>query len=488
MSGKSKTNGGILRSKTKPSKASNGDRSGHVSFSSNVQTSTFQSNNLDDDDDDDEIDVPPRQSGGGQEYDSDDDDAILASGEGLSMSVRHAADDEDMDEAMHSSKEIELAKRRRGDARHQTDDFDDNDTYNDGSLSLITDQNADPDEYQSNAGGNASCPVEPFNMDSEKEGGLGYFDGDTYIFRKNRVEGEEDAWLDGVEDENEEESSHAKGGLDSMSIWKPKDGVNDGKNKASKYVKDGEPEEEIGARIVALLQNEETVMMALRRHGSTLRHLQQQEQKLGKKNCLKKRKAKSDSAELDSKNDSLDEVKEEIKQTRDIVEELTELADALLFEGETDAYDLTKADWIHRFKLDGNAKRPPDDPLDGAAAKKSRHDYFSGDSAASAAASSTTNINAQNAIKKEQTIMWEYKGNEDGIIHGPYTSKQMLEWTSCGYFIGESAVDIRQIGKTDDKTDADDLMADLMDDDDDDEKTETNEWMRSGAIDFNAYL
>ena len=486
MSGKSKTNGGILRSKAKSSKPSDGERSGHVSFSSNVQTSTFHPNNLDDDDDD-EVDVPPRQSAGGQEYDSDDDDAILASGDGLSMSTRHTADDDDMDDAMHSSKEIELAKRRRGDARHQTDDFDDHDTNNDGSLSLITDQNADPDEYQSNAGGNASCPVEPFNMDAEKEGGLGYFDGDTYIFRKNRVEGEEDAWLDGVEDENEEETSNTKGGLDSMSIWKPKDGVSDGRRKASRYVNDGESQEEIGARIVALLEKEETVMMALRRHGSTLRHLQQREQKLQKKNGLKKRKAKTGSVEQNSHNDGLDEVKNEIKQIRETVEELTELADALLFEGETDAYDLTKADWIHRFKLDGNAKRPAAESLtNGATVKKSRHNYFGGNAAASTAAPSTTDTTTQNSNKLEQAIMWEYKGNEDGSIHGPFTSKQMLEWTSCGYFVGDSAVDIRQIGKTEDKTDADDLMADLMDDDD--EKTEANEWMRSDAVDFNAYL
>jgi hypothetical protein len=50
-------------------------------------------------------------------------------------------------------------------------------------------------------------------------------------------------------------------------------------------------------------------------------------------------------------------------------------------------------------------------------------------------------------------------------------------------------VDIRQVGrsKTDEKIDADDLMADLMGDDE--EKADAaNEWMRSDAVDFNAYL
>jgi CD2 antigen cytoplasmic tail-binding protein 2 len=481
MSSRSKPQGGILRSKPKASASTNGDRSGHVSFSSSVQTSTFQPGvQDDDDDDDDEIDVPPRQTNNNEEYDSDDDDAILASGEGLSMSGRMNTEEDEVDGAFHSASEIKQAKRRRGDARHQTDDFDDmRTTSNDRNLSLITDHNADPDEYQSNAGANASCPVEPFNMDAEKEGGLGYFDGDTYVFRKNKIDGEEDAWLDGFEDENEEISSNTKGGLDSMSIWKPKDDVQDTKRKASKYVSDGATQEEIGARLVVLLENEETVMMALTRHGSTLRQLQSQEQKLAKKSGIKKRKAKSDEDDQSSKEDSIDQIKERIKQVRDVVEELTELADALLFEGEADAYELTKADWAHRFKLDGNSAKRPSDSVENATAKKPRHNFF-GDSAASA--NDTT-------IPQQPSVMWEYKGNEDGVIHGPYTSQQMLEWTSCGYFVGASAVDIRQVGrsKTDEKIDADDLMADLMGDDE--EKADAaNEWMRSDAVDFNAYL
>ncbi|KAL3789756.1 hypothetical protein HJC23_006749 [Cyclotella cryptica] len=90
--------------------------------------------------------------------------------------------------------------------------------------------------------------------------------------------------------------------------------------------------------------------------------------------------------------------------------------------------------------------------------------------------------------------MWEYKLNEDGAIHGPFTSRQMLEWTSCGYFVGASAVDIRQVGSgkagdVNEKTDVDDLMADLMEDEEvSEEKTRSNEWMRSDAVDFNLYL
>eukprot|EP00804_Cyclotella_cryptica_P026428 CCRYP_008093-RF/>CCRYP_008093-RF protein AED:0.39 eAED:0.42 QI:0/0/0/1/0/0/2/0/554 len=530
----SKPQGGILRSRPpkEDQKPTNGDRtSGRVTFSSHFETATFHPDNNhpdaqdDDDDDDDEVDVPPKNLGrtaNDDEYDSDDDDAILASGEAFSMGRLEAlGDDSDTmdDAAVHSTTKIEYAKRKRGKARQYqekaADDYDMLDSHSDEevvdqSLSLITDQNADPDYYESNAGGNASCPVEPFNMDAEKESGLGYFDGDTYIFRKKVVEGEEDAWLDGAVggDDEEEGGAAGPGGLDSTSIWKPReDGEGKKPTKTSKYVSEDDTQEDIGRRLVTLLQNaEETVMTALTRHGSALRQLQAQEQKLAKKNKVKKRKQKpttDDEAVVDSSttqssaekdDENIDLLKSKIKQTREAVEELTELADALLFEGETDAYELTKSDWIHRFKLDdGNiAKRPPE-VMDGALpSKKARRNYFS---------DTTTTSSNDDAMQKEEKstsqhteIMWEYKGNEDGAIHGPFTSRQMLEWTSCGYFVGASAVDIRQVGsgKTGDigeKTDVDDLMADLMEDEEvSEDKAGSNEWMRSDAVDFNLYL
>jgi CD2 antigen cytoplasmic tail-binding protein 2 len=216
-----------------------------------------------------------------------------------------------------------------------------------------------------------------------------------------------------------------------------------------------------------------------------------------------------------------------MEQTRKVVEELTELADALLFGGEADSYELTKADWVHRFKLLGATtdsdlmrKRPVDDDNITAdakpEAKKQRRGYFD---------ITTTNDDDANggsskmSQQHEDQVMWEYKGNEDGSIHGPYTSRQMLEWTSCGYFVGESAVDIRRVGslssnvasskkKVDEtttpppKTDVDDLMADLESDEEDnndddgggggsENATRVNaesSWMRSDRVDFSLYL
>ena len=502
--------GGILRSTKSKSKSTSTNSNG-VSFSSSVQTSTFQTNKHDD---------TSRQ----EEYDSDDDDAILASGEGLVASrlTDTAASAGSDDDVLYSAAEIEQAKRRRDEARHNADLFDtsatttiNNDiTSNSNNLSLITDGNANPDEYQSNAGSNASCPVEPFNMEAEREGGLGYFEGDTYVFRKNVKEGEEDAWLDGLddEDENEESMSSMKnnvGGLDSMDIWKPKEeetsnnkgvGNNDNKRRANKYVNDDMTQAEMGTRLVSLLEADgETAMMALTRHGSTIRQLSSQEQKL-KKSFVKKRKAKSSNNEPTGNyaDDDISQLKTKIKEVREVVEELTELTDALLFKGETDAYELTREDWIHRFKLHGK-KRIPVEELqdDGAVKKKPRHNYFADNDAKVSTHKIQTNVESQQQQQQQpQIVMWEYKGNEDGTIHGPYTTQQMLQWTTCGYFIGESAVDIRQVRNN--SIDAeekevdvvDDLMTDLMDDEDESQSATMadNEWLRSDAIDFNTYL
>merc|ERR1711971_201259 len=140
---------------------------------------------------------------------------------------------------------------------------------------------------------------------------------------------------------------------------------------------------------------------------------------------------------------------------RETVEELTELADALLFQGETEAYELSRRDWIHRLKLEkyfpssDHTKRPFESSSI-VPSKKQRHNYFED------ASESVTSIQ-QVVVKQDHVsgqVLWEYKGNEDGTIHGPYTSQQMMEWTACGYFVGESAVDIRKVGSLETKKEA----------------------------------
>ncbi|KAL7524806.1 hypothetical protein ACHAWF_003395, partial [Thalassiosira exigua] len=428
----------------------------------------------------------------------------MASGDAFSRGRAHTSGDgvDADDAAVRTSAEVEEAKRRRGRVRRREDggagdEFEKDDADRRGGkggawgLSLITDESADPDAYESNAAGNAECPVEPFNMNAEQEGGLGYFDGDTYVFRQNKpVDGEEDAWLDGFGDGEGEEGKGGGGGLDSSTVYKPPEATKDGKQKKkAKFVNEDAIPEDLGRRLATLLEKEnDTVMAALTRNGASMRGLQSQEQKLMKKSKLRKRKPSKNNREdddpaLDSEGE-LKRLKLKMEQTRETVEELTELADALLFGGETDSYELTKSDWIRRFKLEryfpsSQKKRPPaSEAVDALPEAKRSRGYF--DDPGSDAANDGDGRKSGATPPERAEVTWEYKGNEDGAIHGPYTSRQMLEWTSCGYFVGEGAVDIRRVrdipsaGKEveqkddgDAKVDVDDLMADLMDDDDD---------------------
>ena len=533
-----KGKGGILRSE-KNGGVSGGTVSrdhGHVSFSNNNVERT----------------IPPRTpnntstNNGGGGYDSDDvEDSIMASGDTFAMGGGkrgHNSDDHDMNDAsVKTLSEIEEAKRKRGRVRRREDEvegstahFDKDDKHytNSNDMSLITDQDKNPDEYETNAGINAGCPVEPFNMNAEKDGGLGYFDGDTYVFRHNQkpVDGEDDAWLDGLGEDNEKETGG--GGLDSTSIWKPSSSdtksagyKGEQSKRKSKFVSEDDIPEDIGRRMATLLQDDnETVMMALTRHGASIRQLQSQQQKLAKKSKIKKRKPSKSKKEDDitsttssSSSDNIDaevkQLKMKVEQTRECVEELTELADALLFGGETEAYELTKSDWIHKFKLEQyfptssaaaiQRKRPLEGEEDTQSKKKSKGYFDTNTEETKTETHVATNTNKPSV---ESTVMWEYKGNEDGTIHGPYTSQQMKDWTSCGYFVGESAVDIRRVGSSDTgksdnkqeskeedtKADVDDLMADLMDDDEEETKEESENtsaaWMRSDRVDFSLYL
>jgi len=82
---------------------------------------------------------------------------------------------------------------------------------------------------------------------------------------------------------------------------------------------------------------------------------------------------------------------------------------------------------------------------------------------------------------------WEYQGNEDNQVHGPYTSLQMKGWIDAGFFVGDSAVLVRSITKMSDKEMSikDDLLNDLNDDEED--EGERGEWVKSDQVDFSKY-
>jgi CD2 antigen cytoplasmic tail-binding protein 2 len=107
---------------------------------------------------------------------------------------------------------------------------------------------------------------------------------------------------------------------------------------------------------------------------------------------------------------------ESVEEDKKRVELLTDCADKLVATGDYSVYEDTYE--AIKYKLDNEIKSK--EPLD----------MFSDEPTPSNEAITTK---AMSLVKE---VMWEYKWkNEDSEeVHGPFTSTQMSEWTSNGYF------------------------------------------------------
>ncbi|GAX15927.1 hypothetical protein FisN_UnNu078 [Fistulifera solaris] len=293
----------------------------------------------------------------------------------------------DDDEPDIYSKEIQQAQKKR---RYQ-DDEEDTITNINATTSLASE----------------GIAVEPFHMKQEESDGTGFFDGDTYIFRRDNKE-EPDAWLDGLENNNSSNEEPAV-----RSVSRPRE-----KPRAESENWDSMEPAVLYARMIPLVSESETVLKAIARYGNSMKRTPQ-----GETNQL----------------------------AQDALNLLTSASNSLLLRGQVDIYEKTQKDLLQLL---------PEE-------KHSRD-------------SSTS------------TVQWEYEGRQDGKIHGPYSTADMLSWIQAGYFVGESAVNVRTVQKKV-KSMQDDLMGDLLEDDDDDENQnyedeyERGEWVLSDQVNFAKY-
>ena len=382
---------------------------------------------------------------------------------------------------------------------------------------------ADPNAVSGayDAGSNAACPVEPFNLKAEREGGEGYFDGDTYVFRRleeggRAMDEEPDAWLDelGGRDANSAkggDSFAGNGGIARLS------GAKNTKKKQTTLDLDDVSHEELCSRIVALLAGDkETVARGLKRYGDVIARDRKRRQKLAKKR--QRGSKKDEGADLQDGNDAKDMNAGDdpgVAAAQRALSDLTDLADALLMAGDSEVYSRTRVELVRMSSVAGTGDE------DHLAGHKRKRNYFGGDSGDanddvdgdSSSKMAKTDGGASVQADKKTPVQWEYRGNQDQQVHGPYTTEQMLGWIQAGYFVGEAAVDVRRIPSADvnggggsgdsdgakkaaEKATADDLMADLMDSDDDEgggeeakvDSNTANEWERSDKVDFKSYL
>ena len=256
--------------------------------------------------------------------------------------------------------------------------------------------------------------IEPFHMNQEETDGTGYFDGDTYVFRKRSRDEEPDAWLESLEAQDFQLAS---------SKLTPKSSA-PSEAKHSEASLDGWSKEQLYQKILPLVSDTETIKQAVRRYGELI---------------------KQQKGDLESYN-----------LAKTCLNELTGAASALLLQGEVDIYETTRNDIL---------KMIPAEP--------------------------TGSLHSSNADGKKVSVLWEYMGNQDDQIHGPYTSEQMLAWTKMGYFVGSQQVKVRIIQEKKLST-KDELLNDLMEEGDDDKDANrmngSGDWMSSIEVDFKTYL
>lgn len=265
--------------------------------------------------------------------------------------------------------------------------------------------------------------IEPFHMHQESSDGTGYFDGDTYVFRKVQEEDEEpDAWLESLSSRNDESEREQRG---HQPLTKPQPDF-------EKSNMDDWPKESLYAKIIPLVSDTETVMQAIARYG----HLLKRKHKTG--------------ANIGS-NNANDESR---KFAQSALNDLTGAANALLLKGNVDIYQKTRKELVCQL--------PPQ-------------------------------LGRMKTATKQKAL-WEYMGNQDGAIHGPFTTEQMHGWIAQGYFVGPTAVQVRSVIEQPKETSLkDDLLSDLMDDDDDTAATPSalervrGDWMQSDQVVFTSY-
>ena len=260
------------------------------------------------------------------------------------------------------------------------------------------DENADPDRDlpthsdRETSLASEGIPIEAFNMENEKTDGSGYFEGDTYVFRRGAgglaPNEEADAWLDNLKEGGDEEVQLGKGHSDSITLFQRQNQQEQKKLQQQKREEkmDSLSKEELYSRLLPLIAETETVSSALIRYGQAMKQQRKHHQE---------------------SNGKIDENK-----ARQGLNDLTEIASALFMKGEVSIYQQTRQDILRALP---------------ASISTDLHSSGSGNASIAKGA------------------LWEYEGNNDRKIHGPYSTQQMMGWINLGYFVGSTAVRIRLV-------------------------------------------
>ncbi|GKY98810.1 hypothetical protein MPSEU_000837100 [Mayamaea pseudoterrestris] len=327
-----------------------------------------------------------------------------------------------------SERELLRAKEKRREKREAGLDDDDEAAYESTKIDRTTSLAAE------------GVTFEPFNMDKEGSDGTGYFDGDTYVFRKRTEDEEPDAWLESLREEN---------GRGAALYASAKDNDSESETEDGSVRMDDLDKNDLYATIIPLVSDTETIMQAIIRYGNLVKRKtgakRQQQQAIGQQ----------------------DPSMEAITLAQDSLNSLTQASSALMLQGQVDIYQMTRNQILAAIGGD-----------DGDGNDDSQATLYQQD---------TNKVSSP-----KEVVQWEYQGSQDGQIHGPYSTSNMREWIQAGYFVGPSAVDVRYIAERERQSTAqEDLLNDLESDDDEDKKTTTEtvrgEWIKSDQVDFSRF-
>ena len=142
---------------------------------------------------------------------------------------------------------------------------------------------------------------------------------------------------------------------------------------------------------------------------------------------------------------------------RERFERLSEAADALLGRGRLDVYGAkreTLGGWLREVRGGPTAE------AEAPSRKRPRNSYFAKPAAGAAAAAAV----AAAAATPPDKVFWEYVG-EDGEVHGPFGTSQIVQWRAQGYF---KSTKMRVVRDERERSAPKSLAQDMLDDLDDD--------------------
>lgn len=325
--------------------------------------------------------------------------------------------------------------------------------------------------------------MEPFNLDEDKE--EGHFDENgNFVWAKN--EEKPDEWLASMGNEAEMEEAIGKAAAAQAK-----------QRQESAAAEAAHVETDVKSTLTELIRilehDDEMPVQALKRLAAP---------KISAAQRAAMRRDKS------GKKKEVEDVRTDEQKAQFIA--ITECADRLVSANITDVYQMTRDQLEEKLEqqiqLDAVTSAFT---TQGAAAADAANDDDAGPIGAQWASqnglgSTGSSTGAGADAGPADGGQWEYRG-QDGAVHGPFSTAQIVSWRSQGFFTGDSAVEMRKIGGSTgaagaaekEKSLEDDLMADFDSDDEGDadkpkadggaEKEKEaggGGWASSDAIDF----